>query len=78
MREDYAAAHRVDFAASLPDPDAPKLDGFWTPSEPAVIVADRVFRELLQDAMKEPHHAVPGPLARRRPGLAGLGRLPAR
>jgi hypothetical protein len=31
-----------------------KIEGFWTPSEIDVIVADRVFRELIQDATKEP------------------------
>jgi hypothetical protein len=35
-------------------PSLDPIDGFWTPTEQDVMVADRVFRELLESAAKDP------------------------
>ena len=50
--EAYADEHKSDLKQSMPG--VVKIDGFWTPSETDVIVADRVFREYIQDAAKDP------------------------
>jgi len=50
--ESYAAGHKAELTKSIPG--APNIDGFWTPSEADVIVANRVFRELILDAAKDP------------------------
>jgi hypothetical protein len=55
--EDVASAQKADLRENIPG--APKIEGFWTPSEVDVIVADRVFRELLQDAAKDPLQLFP-------------------
>lgn len=50
--ESYATAHKADFVATLPD--SPRVDGFWTPSEADANVADRNFRDVLEDAARNP------------------------
>jgi hypothetical protein len=50
--ESYATGHKAELKQSMPG--APRIEGFWTPSEADVIVANRVFRELIQDAAKDP------------------------
>jgi hypothetical protein len=50
--ESYAEEHQADLIASIPGPL--KIDGFWTPTEVDVVVAERVFGELIQSAMKDP------------------------
>jgi hypothetical protein len=52
VSEKYATAHKADLVASLPG--EPKIDGFWTPTEQNVAVAERVFRELIHNAAKDP------------------------
>jgi len=49
---DYAEAHRSDILATLPD--EPDVDSFWRVTEQIAIVADRVLREKLEDAAKDP------------------------
>ena len=56
--ESYAEAHKADLLASLPGPV--KIDGFWTPSESSVTVAERVFRERIESAAKDPALLFPG------------------
>jgi hypothetical protein len=50
--ENYANAHKADLIASIPGPV--KIDGFWTPPVQDVAVADRVLRDLIHDAVKDP------------------------
>jgi len=50
--ETYAGEYKADLTASIPGPV--KIEGFWTPSEQDVAVADRVFRDLLHAAVKDP------------------------
>ncbi len=50
--EDVSNAIATTIQDSLPD--APRLDGFWTPPEQDVLVCDRVLRELLESAVKDP------------------------
>jgi len=50
--ESYADEHKAELVASIPGPV--KVEGFWTPSEEDVTVAERVFRELIQSAAKDP------------------------
>jgi hypothetical protein len=50
--EEYAGDHRADLVASIPG--SVKIDDFWTPPEQDVAVADRVFRELIHGAIKDP------------------------
>jgi hypothetical protein len=50
--ESYAEDHQADLIASIPGPV--KIKGFWTPTEVDVLVAERVFRELIHRAMKDP------------------------
>jgi hypothetical protein len=52
LPQDAAAASASVIKSSLPD--APTLEGFWTPSEADVLVGDRVLRELLESAIKNP------------------------
>ena len=52
VSEKYAGEHKADLTASIPGPV--KLDGFWTPPEQDVAVADRVFRDLIHSAVKDP------------------------
>jgi hypothetical protein len=52
VSERYALEHKADLIASMPGPV--KIDGFWTPPEQDVAVADRVFRELIHSAVKDP------------------------
>jgi len=55
--QDYAEEHRAELIASIPGP--PKVQSFWTPSETDVLVAERVFRELVEDAAKDPGRLFP-------------------
>jgi hypothetical protein len=48
----YAEAHRTDMVETLPD--GATVDGFWTVSEQAAVVADRKLREKLEDAENHP------------------------
>jgi len=50
--ESYAENHKADLAANIPGPV--NIDGFWTPSSQDVAVADRVFRDLIHSAVKDP------------------------
>lgn len=50
--EAYAAAHKAAIISSILGPI--KIDDFWTPSEADIVVTERVFRELLQGAAKDP------------------------
>jgi hypothetical protein len=50
--EEYAEYHKDDLRASMALP--PKIQGFWTPSDTSVMVAERLLREKLQDAAKDP------------------------
>ena len=50
--ENYAADCKADLLVSIPG--AAKFDGFWTPTELDVTVADRVLRDLIHDAVKDP------------------------
>jgi hypothetical protein len=56
--EDYAATHKSDLVLSIPGPV--KIDDFWTPPEQDVRVADRVFREMIHAAVKDPTVIFPG------------------
>jgi hypothetical protein len=58
VSEKYAEEHKADIIASIPDLE--KIDGFWTPPEQDVAVADRVFRELIHSAVKDPTLLFPG------------------
>ena len=49
--EKYVADHKAEFLASIPVEI--KVDGFWTPTEQHVTVAERVFREALQQGSKD-------------------------
>jgi hypothetical protein len=48
----YATANKADLLESLPG--VLKIDGFWTPPEQDVAVADRVFRELIHNGVTDP------------------------
>jgi hypothetical protein len=48
----YAEAHKAEFESTIPGPV--KIDGFWTPGESSAIVADRVFRLMIHDGLKDP------------------------
>jgi len=50
--ENYAADRKADIMVSIPG--VVKLGGFWTPTEQDVTVADRVLRDLIHDAVKNP------------------------
>ena len=50
--EEYAADHKADLKQCMPG--VLKIEGFWTPTEVDVIVADRVFRQLIRTAAKDP------------------------
>lgn len=50
--EPYAAHHRAELMASIPR--HVEIESFWTPTEADVAVAERIFRELLQQAAKNP------------------------
>ncbi len=52
VSEEYAEAHKRELTESIPGP--PKIEGFWTPTETNVLVAERIFREELDDAAKNP------------------------
>lgn len=52
VSEKYAEEHKTDLVASMPGPV--KIEGFWTPLEQDVAVADRVFRDLIRSAAKDP------------------------
>jgi hypothetical protein len=52
VSERYAREHKADLIASIPGPV--KIDGFWTPPEQDVAVAERAFRELIHSAAKDP------------------------
>jgi len=56
--ESYANAYKADLVASIPA--TVKIDGFWTPSESSVTVAERVFRERIESAAKDPALLFPG------------------
>ena len=55
--EAYATDHKAALISSIPGPI--KIDAFWTPSEANAVVAERVFRELLEGAAKDPHLLFP-------------------
>jgi hypothetical protein len=55
--EKYAEDHKAELIASIPD--APVIDGFWTPTEQHVTVAERVFREAIQAGVKDPGVLLP-------------------
>ena len=50
--ENYAKAHCSELTTTIPG--IVKIDGFWTPSEQDVEVADRVLRDSINDAVKDP------------------------
>jgi hypothetical protein len=50
--EEYAADHKAELKQCMPG--VLKIEGFWTPTETDVIVADRVFRQLIRAAAKDP------------------------
>jgi hypothetical protein len=50
--EAYAEAHESELMGSLTGP--PKVEGFWTPTEANVVMAERVLRERVEDAAKDP------------------------
>jgi len=50
--ETYAEKHKAEVVSSIPGVDP--IDGFWTPTEQDVAVADRVFRDSIQGAVKDP------------------------
>jgi hypothetical protein len=50
--ESYAEAFAAELTASIPGPV--KIDGFWTPPEQDVAVADRAFRDTIRAAAKDP------------------------
>lgn len=50
--EAYAREHKADLVVSIPG--LVKIDGFWTPTEQDVTVAERVLGELIQTAVKDP------------------------
>ena len=52
LSDAQAEANKADLIASLPG--AVKVDGFWTPTEQDVAVADRAFRDLIRDSVKDP------------------------
>ena len=52
LSDTQAEANKSDLVASLPG--AIKLDGFWTPTEQDVAVADRAFHDTIRDAVKDP------------------------
>ena len=54
---EYAEAHQAEFTANIPGPV--KIDGFWTPPEQDAEVADRVLRDLIDDAAKDPSKLFP-------------------
>jgi hypothetical protein len=56
--ESYAEAHKTDLTANIPA--TVKIEGFWTPSVQDVTVADRVFRERIESAAKDPALLFPG------------------
>jgi hypothetical protein len=56
--ESYAEAHKTDFAANIPA--TVRIEGFWTPSQSSVTVAERVFREKIESAAKNPALLFPG------------------
>ncbi len=50
--EAYAAAHKAAIISSIPGPI--KIEAFWTPTEADIVITERVFRELIQGAVKDP------------------------
>ena len=50
--ESYASQFKAELTETIPGPV--KIEGFWTPTEADVIVADRVFRQMIQSAAKDP------------------------
>lgn len=50
--EEYATKHKAELIASIPGHVV--ISGFWTPTEQHITVAERVFRELLHGAAKDP------------------------
>jgi len=57
VSEKYAAEHKADFLASLTDYQ-PDID-FWTPSPDDIVVAERVFRQWIEDGAKDPAAVYP-------------------
>jgi hypothetical protein len=49
---DYAEDHQADLIAGIPGLE--RISGFWTPTEVDVIVAERVFQDLIRSAAKDP------------------------
>jgi hypothetical protein len=52
VSQDYAAQHKVEFIAGMPEIEHPKDVDFWTPTPDQVLVAERVFRDWIQDGAK--------------------------
>jgi hypothetical protein len=50
--ESYANEYKAEVMTSIPG--LTKFEGFWTPTEVDVIVADRAFREMIHAAVKDP------------------------
>ena len=50
--ENYANDRKADITLSIPG--VMKVQGFWTPTDVEVTVADRVLRDLIHDAIKDP------------------------
>ena len=59
VSQEYAAGHKVEFMAGLPEFEREKDIDFWTPSADEVLVAERVFREWIQDGAKDPAAVFP-------------------
>ena len=54
---EYANAHKAEIVASMPGHVI--IDGFWTITEQHTTVAERIFRELLHRAEKDPTELFP-------------------
>lgn len=50
--EDYAEAHKNELKSTIPGPV--RIEGFWTPVDTLVIVADHNLRATIRDAAKDP------------------------
>jgi hypothetical protein len=54
---DYAAGHKADFLSDLTE--FHKVIDFWTPTPDEIIVAERVFRQWIQDGARDPTSVYP-------------------
>lgn len=55
--QDYAEEHKTELTDTIPG--LMKIDGFWTPTAQDVEVADRVLRDLINDAARDPAKLFP-------------------